>query len=156
MNSKIVTAVRHAFVALLLSALAFAQAAASPGAQQNDAFTSDIAAKLLNQMRAGLEGHMQDQALSVFDFAKMSGGQAFKNQIVSFFDRNSSIRVYFHVREASMENGKGVATVDVEMELEQRDSTAPPERRNAQLRFTAERTGSGWKFTDVQPRNFFS
>jgi hypothetical protein len=153
LNSKIATATRHAFLALLLSGLSLAQTVPAP---ENDAFTSDVAAKLLNQLRAGFEGHMQDQALSVFDLSKMSGGQAFKNQIVSFLDRNSSIRVYFHVREASMENGKGVATVDVEMELEQRDSTAPPERRNAQLRFTAERTGSGWKFTDVQPRSFFS
>ena len=138
---------------MLLSGLACAQSAPTP---QNDAFTTDVAAKLLDQMRAGLEGHMQDQALSVFDLAKMSAGQAFKDQIVSFFDRNSSIRVYFHVRDASIENGKGVAVVDVEMELERRDSTAPPERRNAQLRFTAERAGSGWKFTDVQPRSFFS
>ncbi len=153
MNSKIRNLVGQTFLALFLSGLACGQSAPTP---QNDAFTTDVAAKLLDQMRAGLEGHMQNEALSVFDLSKMSGGQAFKNQIVSFFDRNSSIRVYFHVRDASMENGKGVAIVDLEMELERRDSTTPPERRNAQLRFTAERSGRGWKFTDVQPRSFFS
>jgi hypothetical protein len=143
-------------VLLLLGGLALAQAAAAPGVEESDAFTSDIAAKLLNQFRGGLEGHMQNQALSAFDLSRMSGGQAFKNQIVSFFDRNGSIRVHFHVLNAFTENGKGVATVDVEMELEQQGSTAPPERRHAQLRFTAERAGSGWKFTGVQPRSFFS
>ena len=153
MNSKTANVVRRAFVALLVSGLALAQAAPAP---QNDAFTSDVAAKLLDQMRAGLEGHMQNQALSVFDLSRMNRGQAFKNQVVSFLDRNTSVRVYFHVREASMENGKGLATVDVEMELERQDSTAPPERRSAQLRVTAERVGGIWKFTDVQPRSFFS
>jgi hypothetical protein len=49
-----------------------------------------------------------------------------------------------------------VATVDLEMEADLRDDNRPPVRKQARLRFVAVKSADGWKFTDVQPRSFFS
>jgi hypothetical protein len=46
--------------------------------------------------------------------------------------------------------------VDAEMEAEPRNGGGAPLHKQGTLRFVAEPTSSGWKFTDVQPRAFFS
>jgi len=147
---------RVLLVVLCLAGFSFGQSVPTPSQDDTAAFTTQAATSLLNQLREGLEGHMQKQMLDAFDLSRMSGGQAFKNQAIAFLDHNDSIRIHFHVREASMQEGKGVTVVDVEMELEQNNSTKPPVRRKAQLRLVAENGGQGWKFTDVQPRTFFN
>ena len=140
---------------LCLAAFSLGQSVPTPSQDDTAAFTTQTATVLLSQVREGLEGHMQKQMLDAFDLSRMSGGQAFKNQVIAFFDHNDVIRIHFHVRETSVQEGKGITVVDVEMELEQNNSVKPPVRRKAQLRFVAENSGQGWKFTDVQPRTFF-
>jgi hypothetical protein len=142
-------------VFLCLAAFSLGQSVPTPSQDDTAAFTTQTATGLLNLVREGLEGHMQKQMLDAFDLSRMSGGQSFKNQIIAFVDRNDSVRIHFHVRETSVQDGRGITVVDVEMELEQHNSTSPPLRRKAQLRFVAENGGHGWKFTDVQPRTFF-
>jgi hypothetical protein len=142
-------------LSLCLAGVALGQSVPTPSPEDGAAFTAQTATNLLNQVREGLQGHMQKQMLDAFDLSHMSGGQSFKNQVTAFFDQNDSVRIHFHVREASMQDGKGITVVDMEMELEQNNSTAPPVRRKAQLRLVAENGGHGWKFTDVQPRTFF-
>ncbi len=144
----------------LLMVLAGAQSApaGSQTTDQEDAatFNPRVASRLLTQITNGLQGHLQKQVLDAFDLSQMKGGQAFRNQMASFFDSYSSVRIHFHLRDASMEGDRGVATVDVEMELEQRDSTLPPVYKKAQLHFVAKNGPQGWKIVDVQPRAFFS
>jgi hypothetical protein len=146
---------RIVLVFLCVAGFSLGQSVPTPSQDDTAAFTTQTATDLLNQVREGLEGHMQKQMLDAFDLSRMSGGQAFKNQVIAFLDHNDSVRIHFHVREASTQEGKGITVVDVEMELEQNNSTKPPVRRKAQLRFIAENGGHGWKFTDVQPRTFF-
>jgi hypothetical protein len=64
--------------------------------------------------------------------------------------------VHFNLTQATMEEAKGKASVDLEMEAELRDDTRTPVRKQAQVHFVAEKTAAGWKFTDVEPRAFFS
>lgn len=132
--------------------------AVSQTASQEDAatFNTRIASRLLTQITNGLEGHLQKQVLDAFDLSQMKGGQAFRNQMASFFDNYASVRIHFHLNDVSMEGDKGVAMADVEMELEQRDSTLPPVRKKTQLRLVAKNGPRGWKIVDIQPRAFFS
>jgi hypothetical protein len=147
---------RRISLVLLLCLAGFALGQTAPTPSQDTAgFTTQTATGLLNQVREGLQGHMQKQMLDAFDLSRMSGGQSFKNQVAAFFDRNDSVRIHFHVRETSMQDGQGITVVDMEMELEHENSTSPPVRRKAQLRLIAENGPHGWKFTDVQPRAFF-
>jgi hypothetical protein len=158
LNSKLARLVLTASSVLFLCQNGFpcGQAAAALSQEDGAVFTGKQATVLLTQVRQGVEGHMQKQMLDAFDLSRMNGGQAFKDQITAFFDRYDSVRIHFHVREVSMEGDKGVALVDVEMELEQQGSTGPAVRKQAQLRFVAESVDHVWKFTDVQPRTFFS
>ena len=140
---------------LLLAALPL-QAGSAQQAPATPAFTIRDASALVNRLAEALEGHQAGKFLSGFDLVRMNGGQIFKQQITSFFAHADSIRVHFNVSEAGMTDNNGAATVAAEMETSPPNDNIPPVRKRATLQFVAQRTGAGWKFTDVQPRSFFS
>lgn len=111
---------------------------------------------MLSQIADALGSHNSKKMLAVFDTSKMSGGPAFRQQINSFFAQTTMIRVHFNLVQAGTEEGRNFATVDAEMEVDPVDDRLPPVHKQAQLRFQVESSGSAWKFTDVQPRTFFS
>lgn len=131
--------------------------AGSQTASQEDTatFNPGIASRLLTQVTRGLQGHLQKQVLDAFDLSQMKDGQAFRNQIASFFDRYASVRIHFHLENTSMVRDSGFATIDVEMELEQRDSTLPPIHKKAHSLLIAKNGPRGWKIVDIQPRALF-
>jgi hypothetical protein len=134
-----------------------AQSGASPEPKpEENAFNDRVAAQLLNQIAGALVAHNQKNMLGAFDLGKMNDGPLFRQQIASFFADAVTIRAHLNLVQAAMETGKGVATVDVEMEAVRRDDSLLPVHKQAQLRFVAEKSSGGWKFTDVQPRTFFS
>jgi hypothetical protein len=114
------------------------------------------ASKLLRQINDGLVNGKAGKFLSAFDVARMSDGQLFKQQVMSFFSHTDSIRIHFNLTEATMNGDKGAATVEAEMEADPRDGNTPPLHKQTTLHLLAEHTVAGWKFTDVQPRSFFS
>jgi hypothetical protein len=134
-----------------------AQRGANPAPKpEANVFNDHIAAGLLNQIGGALAARNQRQMLSVFDVDKMNEGPLFRRQIASFFAETVTVRTHFNLVQATMEDGNGVATVDAEMEADRRDDRLPPIHKQGQLRFVAEKSAAGWKFTDVQPRTFFS
>jgi hypothetical protein len=139
--------------AAILTAQNGAKASPKPA---EDTFNDRAATQLLNQITEALVSHNQKKMLEAFDIPKMTDGALFRQQITSLFQQTGVIRVHFNHDQAAMEDGKGVATVDLEMEADLRDDTRPPVRKQARLRFVAEKSADGWKFTDVQPRAFFS
>jgi len=106
-------------------------------------------------MNQGLIARQAKTFLASFDLAQMSDGQLFRQQIQSFIAHTDAIRLHFNITSAAMDGDKGVASADVEMEADTGSSTVPLYKQ-ATLNFIAERVSSGWKFTDVQPRTFFS
>jgi len=133
----------------------------SPAAAKDKGSLSDDAAvQLLHQMASALATRNQTRMLGLFDLAKMKDGSLFRQQINSFFSRSGPIRVHFNqvrvAKEVAKEGGQEVITAMVEMEADSRDDTKLPVRKQAQLRFVAENSPAGWKFNDVQPREFFS
>ena len=129
-----------------------AQATPSP----EKAFTARDAARLLDQIGSGLVEHNRKATLAAFDLVRMTDGPLFEQQITSFLAHTGIIRVHYNGIDAGMEEGKGVASVDFEMDADQRDDNLPPVRKQARLRLIAENSAAGWKFIDVQPRSFFS
>ncbi len=119
-------------------------------------FDDRVAAQLMHQIGDALVARNPKKMLDAFDVAKMTDGPLFRQQINSFFGQTGTIRVHFNLVEATMEDGKGVAKVDAEMEANLRDDSLTPVRKQAQLRFVAEKSAGGWKWTDVEPRSFFS
>ena len=139
------------------STILAAQSSASPAPPpEENVFNDRVAAQLLNQIGGALVARNQKNMLGAFDLDKMNDGRLFRQQIASFFAETGIIRAHFNLVQAAMENGKGVATVDVEMEADRRDDGLPPIHKQGQVRLVAEKSAAGWKFTDVQPRTFFS
>jgi hypothetical protein len=119
-------------------------------------FTDRDASLLLSQIADGLGGHNARKMLGAFDIGKMTGGPAFRQQVSSFFSQTATIRAHFNLVQTGLEQGRNFATVDAEIEAAPLDDRLPPIHKQAQLRFLAEGSDGAWKFTDVQPRTFFS
>ena len=111
---------------------------------------------LLDQIAAALVAQSPSRMLAAFDLVKMTEGPLFKQQTTLFFRQTDNIRVHFDQIQTNMENGKGLVTVQAEIEAAPSDLRMPALRKHAQLRLVAERSGRGWKFSDIQPRTFFS
>lgn len=137
-------------LALLSFLLPTTSAAQSEG--PSDVFTDAAAAKLLEQMAEGLQGHSARKMLNAFDLSRMDGGPLFKEQITAFFNQYDSIRVHFKLVEVK-END---AIVDAEIDETPRDPANPPQHKTVELHLTGTKVQAGWKFIDVQPRSFFS
>jgi acyl-CoA synthetase (AMP-forming)/AMP-acid ligase II len=129
--------------------------AQSPGqkAPQN-IFDEQAASRMFLQMSEALQGHSQKQFLALFDLDKMKDGASFKQQISSFYGQTESIRVHMNLGEITIEGESTTVSVDAEMEAEPRNG-GPIAHQNETIIFTVV-NGGGWKFTDVQPRSFFS
>jgi hypothetical protein len=125
-------------------------------AKDKSALSDDAAVQLLHQMAVALGSRNQTKMLGVFDLPKMKDGALFRQQVISFLSRSGPIRVHFNQVQVSKDGEQDVITTMVEMEADSRDDTKLPVRKQAQLRFVAESSPAGWKFTDVQPREFFS
>jgi hypothetical protein len=130
--------------------------ASAPSQTEASSFNDRVAGQLLGQLKESLQGHSQKKLLVSFDLTKMKDGALFKQQVNSFFDQTGTIRVHFNLQQVSTEEGKGIAVLDAEMEVEALDGNVPSLHKHMQLRLIAEPGASGWKITDVQPRSFFS
>lgn len=140
-------------LALLICA---GSATASAQAAQEGAFSAETASRLLDQIASGLLAQNPSRMLAAFDLDKMADGPLFRQQIISFFSETENIRVHFNQIQTSTEAGKNLVTVLMEIDAARSDARLPPLRKRAELRFEAETSAKGWKFSDVQPRTFFS
>ena len=147
---------KTAFVLLLSLVFFLAVQGKSPATAQSDGnsdtFSETIASKMLSEVTEGLQAHLPRKMLGVFDLNRMNRGAIFKEQVTAFFNQYDSIRVHFKLVEVK----DNTVTVNAEMEESAPNAITPPQHKSIQLRFNAEKTPSGWKFVDVQPRSFFS
>ena len=121
-----------------------------------DAFSStQIAQKLLNQIRDGLQASNSRQMLAAFDREGMPEYLVFQDELEAFFAQYESFRVSIRLMESSFEQDKGTATASFRLEGVPRYG-GPAVRREGELIFEFSRTRSGWKIRDVSPRSFFS
>lgn len=138
--------------AFLLAASFLPWSMAAQSEAPSDVFSEAEASKLLKQVADGLQGHSKRRMLNAFDLSRMDGGPLFAERITAFFSGYDSIRVHFKLVQVK----DNVAVVDAEIDSTPRNDADPPQHKSLRLRFTAATAAGGWKFVDVQPRNFFS
>ena len=119
-------------------------------------FTGAVANELLYQFAQGMESRNARMTLGALDGTKFSGYQRFSEQVNAWFREMSGCRVYYKLKQATTEDGRGVALVDFEYEATPTAEGSSPVRRHEQMRFTFERSAKGWKIVDFSPRNLFS
>lgn len=127
----------------------------SSGESRKQGFDDRAATRLLMQFTRGLEIKNQQQVLAAFDFVHMQDGEHFQQQLISFLGHANSIRMHINLVSAASDPGGGTAEADFEMEVDFRDAILP-NRKQARLKFAVRSTSDGWKFVELQPRNFFS
>lgn len=133
-----------------------ANAARTSPATTSQDFTGAVANDLLFRLADGMESRNPRLTLGVFDPARLSDYGRFSAQVNAWLRDHSSFRVYYKVRQTSVEDGRGIALVDFAYEAQPVTEGATPVRRHEQLRFAFERGRRGWKIVDVSPRAFFS
>ncbi|ABF40348.1 hypothetical protein Acid345_1346 [Candidatus Koribacter versatilis Ellin345] len=118
-------------------------------------FSDRVTDNVMRDLKDGLEGHMERLVLSVFDDNQMDGYLQFEDQIEQFFNKYDAFRIHYRIIQNSVEGGKGIAVVEMQMEAVPRTGSAPQLRRDQQIRFELERGKKGWKIVDFRPRDFF-
>ena len=96
---------------------AFQQQPAPQGKDDPSAFTDRVAAQLLDQVREGLQSRIVKKTLGAFDLSRMSGGPAFKNQMLEKMEGELGEH---HSGELRRESAEAKAQRIVAEELERR------------------------------------
>ena len=160
LRKRLTCTVFCAAMSWILLGTAWPQGKSATPPAKDSSFTLATAAHLLDQLTVGVVAHNQGKMLGAFDVSKMSDGPLFRQQVTNFFRQTGTIRFHFNILEVAMDTTnpeKGIAEVAVQMDVEVlREAITPPLRKQATLHFVAESGPTGWKFTDVQPRTFFS
>ena len=147
--------IRRALPLVLVMAFLLGASIEPVPAQQQAPFTFTDAATLLQRMNDALVNRQAGKFLSAFNLTRMQEGPLFKQQITSFISHSDSIRMHFNLTQVTMSGAQGAATADAELEADTGNG-GEPLYKQATLHFIAEKTGTAWKFIDVQPRSFFS
>jgi len=130
-----------------------AQSASSNSAATE--FSEEDAATVLEGLRAALETHDERMFLKQFS-PTMRGYAAFGDQTRGFFVAYVNFRVGYRILQTWNENGRGVVTVQFDLQAEAAGAGAAPITKSAQLRFEMISDSKGWKIISMRPGDFFS
>src|SRR4051794_19860546 len=122
---------------------ASATAARRNSAATSETFTAAVANDLLFQFTEGMESRNSRRVLAAFDREKLADYGHFSSQVTAWLRDNSSFRVYYKVRQTSLDGARGMATVDFEYEAQPMTEGTSPLRRRRHVRFRFERRAQG-------------
>ena len=125
-------------------------------ATRDERFSTAVAEALMSRIAQGLIRKNPKLLLSSFGPAKLDGYAIFADRVTATLDQNASFRAYFHVLDATEEDGKGMATVEMEVERTPQSSRAAPQRNQGRVHLECERGANGWRIVQFTPADFFS
>ena len=113
-------------------------------------------ARIQRDLQFALEGGSAQGVLSLIDSAKFRDYASFRDTVERLL-REDTVRAYFRQvsGSSSAEEGRARSRVDAEMQLARKDAAGQMERRRQELELEFERTGRGWRITNIGPRKFF-
>ena len=127
-----------------------------PDATRDEKFSTAVAEALMNRIAQGLIRKNPKLFLSAFEPSRLPDYATFADRATATLDQNASFRVYFHVLDASEQDGSGTAMVDVQVERNPQISGAAPQRSQATMHLDCERGANGWRIVQFSPADFFS
>lgn len=128
----------------------------SPTGNPTAEFSEQDANQVLRRIKQGAESHDLQQILSAFDGGQTDGYLTLEGQADEFVRRYDPVRFYYRILQTSTEGAKGIATVEIQMEAEPRDSNGVAIRRDQQFRFEFTRAKKSWKITAFAPAQIFT
>ena len=131
------------------------KSAPSKSAAATPAFSEADAARILGDLRQGMESDNPRRFLKLFDARKMPGFAAFRDQISEFFETFGPIRMNYHVIQVTTEGDFGAAVVEVMLDGPARQGGSSNLRRTSPARAIFGWDGKTWKVVDWSPREMF-
>ena len=111
-------------------------------------------AQIVRELQMDLEGSSSAGVLSKIDRAKFDDYPRFQD-MVERLTREDTLRVFFRQTANAVKEDTAQTILDAEMEMIRKDSAVPAQRRKQQITVDLARTSSGWKITNITPREFF-
>lgn len=119
-------------------------------------FTESDAKPLLVQIVSALAEHNSRRMLGAFDLARMKDGALFRQNTESFFRQTGTIRAHYNIVQIAMDGEHRAADVAMEIEAARLDDNLPPVYKQEQLHLLFEKSATGWRIVELQPRSFFT
>jgi hypothetical protein len=131
------------------------KAAPSTSASATPAFSEADAARILSELRQGIESDNPRRFLKPFDAKKMPGFAAFRDQITEFFETYGPIRMNYHVTQVTTDGDFGASVVEITLDGPARQGGTTNLRRTMPSRTIFGWDGKTWKIVDWSPREMF-
>ena len=142
-------------MALVLTLAAPVLAQQAPPADQELTLSDQLVQQVLEPLRTGMQAQNIEAVLSVFDKEELSSYSDLQGNLRAFFQQFSRVDVRYQLLQATAENGRGSATVEMQMDALPYDPLVAV-RRSVQMRLQLKLGPKGWKITSFTPSDFFN
>lgn len=117
----------------------------------------------VEDLRLAFESKQTQGVMRALDPTGLSAYSAFEDQISNLMDSTSELRLFFRSANVQVHAGSGAvkpamaqALVDAEMVYSLKASPTQQKRKNGRLQMDLVLGESGWRFTKLEPRSFFT
>jgi len=116
----------------------------------------------VEDLRLAFESKQTNGVMRALDPTSLSAYSAFEDQITNLMDSTSELRLFFrsaNVQVRAATAGKPAmaqAMVDAEMVYSLKSSPTQQKRKTDRLQMDLVLSESGWRFTKLEPRSFFT
>ncbi len=143
-------------MALVLTLAAAAPAQQAPPADQGLSVSDEVIQQVLEPLRTGMQTHNIQLVLSVFDKKELDGYSNLEGQLRAFYEHFSEVNLRYQLLQVAAENGRGSATVEMQMDALPYEPTHISVRRSVQMRLQLKLGAKGWKIAGFTPSDFFN
>jgi len=142
-------------VAWVLALATLAPARQAAPADQGLTLSDQLVQQVLDPLRTGMQAQNIEMVLSVFDKKELNSYSDLQGQLRAFFQQFSEVDLRYQFLQATAENGRGSATVEMQMDALPYDPVVAV-RRSVQMRLQLKLGPKGWKITSFTPSDFFN
>ncbi len=143
-------------MAVLLAVAAAAPAQQAAPASQDTSVSDEVIRQVLEPLRLGMQTQNLQLVLSVFDKKELDSYSNLQGQLRAFFQQFSEVNLRYQLLQVTAENGRGSATVEMQMDALPYEPTQVAERRSVQMRLQLKLGPKAWKIAGFTPSDFFN
>ena len=115
-----------------------------------------VVQQVLQPLRTGIESQNIQMVLAVFDKKELNGYSDLQGQLQAFFQLFNEVQLRYQLLQVTADDGRGSATVEMQMDALPYDRSLPVSRRSTQMRLQLKMSSKGWKIASFTPADFFN
>ncbi|HUK74020.1 MAG TPA: hypothetical protein VLV47_00930 [Candidatus Bathyarchaeia archaeon] len=117
--------------------------------------SDQVIQQVLEPLRLGMHTQNIQLVLSVFDKKELDSYSNLQGQLRAFFQQFSEVNLRYQLLQVTAENGRGSATVEMQMDALPYEPTEIAARRSVQMRLQLMLGPKAWKIAGFTPADFF-